>query len=75
MKSDIRKSMKIFVLMFLMLIIFNIRITNAQAENRVVIVSGQEAPGTGGAIFSSFSPVAISDTGRILFEGQLQLGI
>ncbi|UCE18230.1 MAG: right-handed parallel beta-helix repeat-containing protein [Gemmatimonadota bacterium] len=75
MKSRKGNSLKIFVCMIFMVTLLIAGKTDAQDQKRVIVVSGQEAPGTGGAIFSSFSPVAISNTGRVLFEGHLQYGV
>ena len=76
-----REYIKSFVIALSLFLIFNLFFPNnvlSQWNKRVVAYSGQEAPGTKGAVFSSLmtpNPIAISNSGKIIFFAELESGI
>ncbi|UCE18793.1 MAG: right-handed parallel beta-helix repeat-containing protein [Gemmatimonadota bacterium] len=84
MKSEKRNPKRIYVTLFLLLTAVIVGKSDAQDEKRVIIVSGQEAHGTNGAVFASSipgrrtsmpMPLAISDEGKVVFRARLEPGI
>ncbi|UCE19469.1 MAG: right-handed parallel beta-helix repeat-containing protein [Gemmatimonadota bacterium] len=75
MKTFRAKTLFIISSVIFLSILFNGIKSYALYEKRIVIVSGEGAPGTDGALFSSTLrpwPVAISNTGRVIFYAYLE---